>query len=334
MIQRWTGLVLFAGMSLYGTIPVSSWNVVVRSGYDSNVLRLSAVEETQSAVDPALLGRMQTFDSAYLRLGGSVVSEYRLKKDNQAIRQKIVLYRTNYLQSPDRAYTSGQWTLDYSWGPYRHVRLKLGLLKDFYLRNYLDRDISSTDQAACFFTDLDHQINVSFPVARRTWIQLDGGQLQRYYPAPFAEFSLDIRYAGFRFSKDFHRKWKTSAILRYSQAKNLTFGRTARAGDFDRSYNAVEMTLPVTLRIRDSILREIGVSQKTEWRYYIVEDFQDPLHSGRNHRDVQWNLWGRSRISDNLSLKLNLRYRTRNTDSKYTWVRDLKSFRQFQTWIE
>lgn len=333
MIQRAGRAILLSGM-LFATIPVSSWNLSFRSGYDSNVLRLSPVEQDQSATERSLLGRMNTFDSVYLRLGGSVVSEFRLAGNERTIRQNISLYRTTYIQSSDRAYTSGKWSLDYSWGPYRHARLKIGLLKDYYLRDYLNRDRSAIDQAACLFTDLDHQASLSFPVALRTWVQADAGLLQRYYSDPFAEFSLDIRYAGFRFSRDFRRRARVSATLRYLQAKNITYGQTARASDFDRSYRSLEMTLPFRMKIRDALIEEIGFSQKTEWRYYLVENYSDPLHSGRSHRDEQWNLWGKSRISENLTLKLNLRYRSRRTDSEFVWVRELKSFHQIQTWIE
>ncbi len=320
--------------TIQGAIPVSSWDVHIRSGYDSNVLRLSFVDQEDAAIDRDLLGRMETFDSAFLRVGGSVDFLRRFQKENQILRQKVSLNATSYLQSPDRKYLSGGWSLDYSWGPYRHLKLKMSLLNRYYLRDYLNRDVSADQQAACYFTDLDHQLALSLPVAWRTWFQIDVGQLQRYYPDPFAEFSLDIRYLGIQLSRDFSRKLRLSTYIRFNWANNITFQQTARASDLDRSYNSMDMEVPLRLRLKRSVIREIGFSQKTEWRYYEAENFQDPLHAGRSHVDTQWNTWLKGHLADNLTIKLNLRYRIRKTDSEFSWVRDLKSFHQFQTWIE
>jgi len=331
---------LFVGIAFslititFARIPVSGWNISVRGGYDSNVLRLSSIEKLETPSDPLILGKMSTFDSAFLRFSGSVNFLKRFHKRDRTLKQTIDLSSTFYTHSEDKRYWSGHWLLDYSWGPYRHLKLFMSRLNRFYLRDYTDRDRSRRIPAGCYFTDLDHRVSLSYPIHRRTWIEGELGYLQRYYPNPFAEFSLDISYLGFRFSKDFSHKLILSATVTVSKADNITFMQTARASDLDRSYTATLLELPIRYRISNKFIREIGVKQETELRYYLAENYQDPLHSGRSHRDSQTSAWIKFKLSSNVELKYNIEYRSRMTNSQFVRVENLKSFSQIQTWLE
>ena len=59
----------------------------------------------------------------------------------------------------------------------------------------------------------------------------------------------------------------------------------------------------------------------------------DPLHSGRSHEEVKWDIWGEKELSENLTLKGSLRYRIRTTNSQFEWVSELKTFDQVQAWV-
>jgi len=110
--------------------------------------------------------------------------------------------------------------------------------------------------------------------------------------------------------------------------------QTARASDLDRSYTATLLELPIRYRISNKFIREIGVKQETELRYYLAENYQDPLHSGRSHRDSQTSAWIKFKLSSNVELKYNIEYRSRMTNSQFGRVENLKSFSQIQTWLE
>ena len=68
-------------------------------------------------------------------------------------------------------------------------------------------------------------------------------------------------------------------------------------------------------------------------RVYDAEDPNDVLHAGRSHVDRKLGLWIKKGIGEDLSLKLSTRLRSRETDSQYRWVRNLKSFHQLQFWL-
>ena len=57
---------------------------------------------------------------------------------------------------------------------------------------------------------------------------------------------------------------------------------------------------------------------------YEAEDLNDPLHSGRDHHDIKYDLWALYKINPNVSIRFSTRYRERMTYSQYKWVSSLK----------
>lgn len=320
------------GLSSYFNTPVYV-HLKMTNGYDSNVLRLSDGEKSSAAIEKEVLGLMETFDSHYLRgefSGRSVINISRRKNLTLSGRAALIRYSHN----PDKKYTSGKFEMKYRWGPYRSIKYSVRDLSNFYLRDYINKDVSSDGSIACLFSDRDQQVAVSYPVGRRKWVSLTGGYLQRYYNGEFSEFNSDIVYQKGRFS------WKTpwnitlSAEVEAGKADNITFGETARSSALDRSYNYTQCYIPVKSSGSVWIFDEIGAAYRQENRMYIAESFDDPLHSGRAHTDRKLDAWVKKDIAETFSVKIMLRNRNRITHSEYSWVEGLKSFRQVQVWME
>ncbi len=314
--------------------PAIDLTIQVRNGYDSNVLRLSDLEQDRAAIDSRILGAMTTFDAYYYRFGVKLTANYRLRQPDHSLSLRLSPGYTMYMNSPEKQYSTFTFELDYSWGAYRHLKFKVHHLNNYHLREYIDRDVSASMLEVCNFSDADHSVLFSFPVARRTWLSFSGGYLQRYYILPFTEFDLDIVYAGFRFSRTWSRLLGLAFELKSGFADNISQGGTARSSSMDRSYRFVEMFMPVRLIKSPFGLDELGTGLRCEWRAYLVENPNDPLHSGRYHQDWKLDLWVKKVITDGLTIKLNIRYRIRKSESEYTWVSDLKSFNQFKTWLD
>ncbi len=320
------------GLASYFKTPVY-FHLNMRNGYDSNVLRLSKGEQTSAAWQQDLLGAMSTFDSHYLRgelTGKSVFTFSRKRK--MTVSGNAALIR--YSHSPDKKYTSGKLELKYRWGPYRSLKYSIRALSDFYLRDYVNKDMSNALLIACMFSDRDQQIALSYPIARRTWLSVSGGYLQRYYNSEFSEFNLDIIYQKGRLS------WKTQWNMTLSvegetgKAENITFGETARSSDLDRSYEYTQLYIPLKSSNSVWIFDELGCAFRQEIREYAAESLDDPLHSGREHTDRKLDVWVKKNISESLTVKLMARNRERTTHSDFSWVQGLKSFEQVQVWME
>ena len=309
------------------------WTVGLTNGYDNNVLKLSSVEKKDAALEGDILGGADTFDSHYTRFSMSGLKKIQLAERKKQIQFYAKGNISNYTQNENRRYWSGNLKATYHWGSYRKLEYSIRHLDSYYIRHYIDRDVSTNELASCSFTDRDQRILVSYPIKRRLWTSGFVSYTQRYFDKPFTEFDLDIVTTALKISKKF-RGFGTIAIEgKYGIADNITFGKTAKASDLDRSYTHVEWFVPISYNQNFFGFDNVGFSMRRDIRIYGAETLADPLHSGRSHEEVKWDVWGEKNLSENLTLKGSLRYRIRTTNSQFEWVSELKTFDQVQAWV-
>ena len=309
------------------------WTVGLTNGYDNNVLKLSSVEKKDAALEGDILGGADTFDSHYARFSLSGLKKIQLADRKKQIQFYAKGNISNYTQNENRRYWSGNLKATYHWGSYRKLEYSIRHLDSYYIRHYIDRDVSTNELASCSFTDRDQRILVSYPIKRRLWTSGFVSYTQRYFDKPFTEFDLNIVTTALKISKKF-RGFGTIAIEgKYGIADNITFGKTAKASDLDRSYTHVEWFVPISYNQNFFGFDNVGFSMRRDIRIYGAETLADPLHSGRSHEEVKWDVWGEKNLSENLTLKGSLRYRIRTTNSQFEWVSELKTFDQVQAWV-
>ena len=309
------------------------WTVGLTNGYDNNVLRLSGIEKSDAALDESIMGGVDTFDSHYARFSLSGLKKIQLvdrKKQFQFYAKGNV---SNYSQNENRRYWSGNLKATYRWGSYRKMEYSLRHLDSYYIRHYIDRDISSDQTASCSFTDREQRILTSYPLQRRLWATGFVSYTQRYFDNPFTEFDLDIVTAALRVSKKINELGTIAIEGKYGLADNITFGNTAKASELDRSYQHFEWYIPFSYNQEIGGLDEVGISLRRDVRQYKAEELNDPLHSGRSHEEIKIDIWGEKELGDNLKINGTVRYRKRTTNSQFDWVSELKTFDQVQAWV-
>ena len=92
--------------------------------------------------------------------------------------------------------------------------------------------------------------------------------------------------------------------------------------------------MPIKINSPIAIVENFGISFRQELRYYNAEAVNDVLHAGRDHVDNKLDIWFNQSLRENLDIVFTARFRSRETGSSYSWVRDLKSFKQFQLWCK
>ena len=303
------------------------------TGYDSNVMRFSTDEFRQAALVSDVMGGADTFDSFVYRLGllGNK-SFWNSRKKEFIISGNI--HWTDYHHHPQRKYGSSGFGMQYRWGPYQNIKYSLRHLDQFYLRHYVNRDISNVSLSASSFTDHNQIITITQKTGRREWFNLTIGFLQRYYEKPFTEFDLDIYYVRGKLNRRINNFGTVAFQLERGSADNITFGKTAKASALNRSYQTMEWYFPVRVKHKIPYMDEVGISARRETRIYAAEDPDDPLHAGRSHIDSKYDLWLKKNIIESVNVVLTGRYRTRVTNSGYEWVEDLKSFQLLQLWCK
>ena len=308
------------------------YKISITSGYDNNVMRFSENEFKRAASDTVILGEAKTFDS-YITKAKITAEKVFVISNSKLIKINGVYTLSDFRAIPEKKYWSGGIDAVYRWGSYKNIRYSLRHLDKFYLRHYVDRDISATSLAPCLFTDRDQTINLSHRLSKNSWFNISSGYLQRYYARPFTEFDLDIIYFKGKINYRLKNFGLFSIQVNRGYADNICFTPNLRPSSFDRSYHTTEWFLPLKINKKLNFIKEIGVSARLEIREYEAEDPEDPLHSGRSHLDSKYDLWIKKRINEDFNFTLSSRFRTRVTDSEYAWVDDLKSFKQLQFWF-
>ena len=309
------------------------YTIGLTGGYDNNVMRFSDNEFDEVSLEPETMGDAKTFDSFVYKLGLSG------KKSVWGRGKKEIFFNgtfnwSDYKHNPERKYWSGGLDATFRWGSYKNIKYSLRHLNSFYLRHYIDRDVSDKSLEPCSFSDQNQSVTLTQKLGWNGWASLSAGYLQRYYDFPFTEFDLDIVYARGKINKRIKNIGTVTFQFERGHAANVTFEKTAKASGFDRSYETMEWYLPVRIQRGIPFFKEIGFSIRQETRVYEAEDPDDPLHSGRNHLDAKYDLWLKKNLTESMKITLSGRYRQRTTESAYGWVTDLKSFNQLQFWCK
>tara|TARA_B100002003_G_scaffold143486_1_gene132761 strand:- start:3262 stop:4317 length:1056 start_codon:yes stop_codon:yes gene_type:complete len=327
-----TSILLGQSWTDYLRSPIK-WTVGMTNGYDNNVLRLSDVEKQNAALYQDIMGGADTFDSHYTRFSLSGMKNVQLSDRKKQIKFYGKVNISNYSQNDNRRHWSGNIKATYRWGSYRKLEYSLRHLDSYYIRHYIDRDVSTDELASCNFTDREQRLLMSHPLKRRLWVTGFVSYTQRYFDKPFTEFDLDIVTTALKVSKKF-RSFGTIAIEgKYGIADNNTFGETAKASELDRSYKHLEWFVPISYNQGLFGLDDVGFSMRRNVRLYGAETIGDPLHSGRSHDEIKLDIWGEKELGDNLTINGTVRYRKRTTNSQFDWVSELKTFDQVQAWV-
>jgi hypothetical protein len=279
------------------------------------------------------MGGANTFDS-YINKINTRLQKTIFEIDKKELSLSSSFNLSSYAHNPNKSYWSGNFSTVYKWGSYRNLKYSLRHLNSYYLRHYTNRDVSTNSLRPCYFSDRDQIVALTMPIRNRIWYSIGAGYLQRYYDNTFTEFDLDVYYARLRLNKRIKKFGTVSLQLDRVSAENVTYNKTAVSSNFDRSYDAIEWYLPIKMDRSLSYFNQAGISFRQEIRVYDAEALDDALHSGRNHKDLKIDLWLNKKISDRLEITISSRFRKRDTESSYDWVKDLKSFKQMQLWCK
>ena len=177
-------------------------------------------------------------------------------------------------------------------------------------------------------------MSLTMPLRKRLWYSIGVGYLQRYYDIPFTEFDLDIYYVRIKLNKRIKRFGTVTLQIERGNANNVSYNKTAVSSGFNRSYKNLEWYLPIKIDRSLSYFDQVGLSFRQETRLYEAEALDDALHAGRNHKDLKIDIWFSKKFIDRFEVTISSRFRKRDTESSYGWVRDLKNFNQMQLWCK
>lgn len=304
---------------------------VVALGYDNNMFKFSSHEMEEMIPWDDALGNAETFDSeiVYPQIELLYSPVFSLKHETNF---RLTFGRALYSRSKEKSYSSFSLKFEYHLGIYQWLKVGYSLQPDLYLRPYRDGDAISQELTPCGFANETFYLSYSHPLTKRSWIMIKGRRINQYFKPSFTEFDTEIATGYLRFSAKPIKRLRTSVWLERGRGDNSTYDNGLATSGFNRSYRFDRVGIKTAWRFNKPSIK-IELSVDSEIRYYVAENSNDPLHSGRSHQDYRYKLLFQKEFIDGLAVVVDVRYRKRITDSEFNWVTELKSFQKTEFWL-
>ena len=305
-------------------------------GYDSNVFRLSEIDLETDSNDNII--NASTFDSGYITPKINIsYSPYLL--DKIKIKFNFSFSRNHYFNSIDKSYNIFSSELGLKFGSYHWFKLSHRLIPKYYLRNYIDTDYSDFQNLACTFSIETIDISYSKPLNNKSWLRIKASQTNWIYNKHFTEYDTKISLAELRYYFKI-LKFSNNLWYSYSDGKNLSHNAGYTSTQIDRSFYEHNLGLSMKIRARHLIksdaINYFGFSLLFKNRVYNMEienaiDFwQYESYSGREHLETNFSFWIDKKINNQLTNQIKFKYRVRNIESVYDWIRNHKGFNKYE----
>ena len=159
-------------------------------GFDDNYLRLST--EDLRGGDLNKIAGSNGYSSYILK--PSIYMDYSPAiLDNKKTNIKSSLAYSYFTESINKSYLISRFSMETKLKSYNWLRFGIRYIPRYYLRNFLDRDISNVDYDECYFSSTEYFSSYSIPLKRikRAWIKVKLGLTKEYYNPNFTEFDLN-----------------------------------------------------------------------------------------------------------------------------------------------
>ena len=312
------------------------------TGYDSNIFRLSNFEREFEYQNQILIINANTLDDGYLNPKISInYSPYLINEIKTQF--NFSFSKTHYFGTEDKSYNIIFSELAIKLGSYRWLKFAHRYLPKYYLRNYIDHDLSEGEYSACFFSSESFGVSFSNPIVKKIWSRGKYTRTNLYYNIDFTEYDTEIDQVELRLNSSYF-KMNSSFWLSYAKGNNISYSSGYISSMYDRSYKEYVFGFSSNKRIKSlSFLDRIGMSSVIKSRAYNEESVSDPIHSGRKHLEYNLSLWFEQKLNSSLSHQFRMKYRDRDVFSNFNVnyfggtdtahevdITDLKSFEKFE----
>jgi len=297
----------------------------VEPNYQSNPLNLSELEIQKAAEDSEYLNGIAYSSSNVLSFSGKLNYAPRLF-GNRKTRFNAQLTHHYYHDIPERSYQSYSINIRQSLGNYRYLDLGYWILPDYYLRNYLYRDMRSLQYSreVCNFGTDRIWLGLQHRLSKKNTIEYNLALRNEIYQAPFSHYDLIMMEGDLRVNLGQFDSFSFSMELQYGLAENDN-----NYDDKDRSYKYFHIRPTLTYHLPGK--HRLRLATRYEQRGYYSEQYDDLLHAGRYQDEVRIEFTALPNLSGPFIVEPFAGYRERRVDSSDAAVADLKSFSRY--WI-
>ncbi len=296
----------------------------LETGYQSNPLNLSRVEQNELAFDPTPLGTAKTIDSGVLT---SLLKIYYrpLLFDNHPTRFYLFSFYHRFTSIAQKNYFSLNLTLEQPLGNWRFLKIGYGYVPKYYLRNYLDEDLGDKLRYSCTYATTKFWAGFEHRLGRKVTLEWRGQTRARYYTSRFTEYDVQILEGSLDARYEPSAYWRFKLHVLYGWARDVN-----RQDEENRSYRSLEFTPGLVYTLRSGFIKRLSAELAVRQRAYLSEVATDPLHNGRGQIDREVRAALYPRTSGRWDWYVYGGYRRRGVISRFQRTIDLKTFQRWE----
>jgi len=318
-------------------------------GYDENFLRLSPSDIKFANRFPSMMSDSKSTNTMVNRNKMGLEYGPYLFKDHET-RIKLNLNLNLYQSLSEKSYNKYSLSISQHLASYQWLKFNYSLMPDYYLRNYLDQDISEVIDLnnleyippcisckTASFSQEEKSLEYTMPDSKikKTWYSVNYSIKTQYYNENFNEFNLEIEKFKVGVLTKYSKSKKLAFKISYSIANNITkLLEQPSTVNNDRGYNSIIINISFSDRVKKSIINNYGWLFILENRNFTSPMTLDHLHYGRIDSDYKTSFWIDRSLERDTSLKIGINFRKKFSKSNYEFVEEMKSFSKYDIWIK
>ena len=307
-------------------------------GYDSNILKLSGSEIEKSTLNTEILGRSATFDSQIIKpklkiLYSPVLSD---KYESEFL---ISFSHSLYGQLNEKSYNRYSLVYGQHLGPYSWLKIGYSNLPKYFIRDYIDHDITGNVRFPCSLSSEEIFISYSFPVWQMSWLRFKVKGINEFYNSNFTEFDQQKLIRQLDFHSGLSKRTKYSVSIIHENSVNITYDSELISADIDRSYLMDKLILSFSHGLQSfSGIEKAGLALSAEQRLYELSSTGGNIDDWKFYFESSVSFWSIIDVHDDIGLKISYQFRNRDADSNplggFSWIEDIKDFSKHLIWVE
>ena len=313
-------------------------------GYDDNFMRFSDIEINNYHIEENTqndyLGDSNTYDSAILSSAFQLKISPKIINDYQT--NLILKTKYNYYDSSDlKSYYSILGRVEMKLASYSWIKFSYSLLPDYYLRTYIDRDLSPLDYYPCSFSSETVYFSFSHKLPlKKTWIDYRFINNNQFYNKYFTEFDSKIYGLEISVKSKILKTYYSNFTYLHYDSQNVSYdsSQMLESSKMDRSYKRNGFKVYFKKTFKNFIISNLGFKFYFNHRKYELDSWYYNSDNWKTYSDYDIRLEASKKITNQISIDVSGRHFLREVSSsdnpEVSWVEGYKNHQRNELWFK
>ena len=311
-------------------------------GYEDNFMRFSDLEmesyNFESNTDNDYLGDSKYYDSAIISPSIQILLKPKLIKNKTNFTFKIKY--NEYTSSNQKSYLFLSARSEVKLAPYSWVKFSYSLVPRYYLRTFIDRDLTPLNYFLCDFSNENTYLSISYPfLFKKTWLEIKATLNNQFYNENFTEYDTQVYGFESYLKSNFFKRYFLSLGFLYANANNLSYdiNNQTIGTRMDRSYSKYGLFFQAKKTLKNTFISSMSFKFKANNRFYDLNSWYYEADNWKNYFEKDITIDLTKKINRKAIVQLSYKYFKRDVKSSQSneiiWVEDYKVYDRNEFWL-